>query len=46
MSDVTEAPTQSSATTEPSGNPPGDYIWYELISPDPAGSMSQPTTAS
>jgi predicted enzyme related to lactoylglutathione lyase len=39
MSDVTEAPTQSSAA-EPNGNPPGDYIWYELISPDPAASKA------
>jgi predicted enzyme related to lactoylglutathione lyase len=40
MSDVTEAPTQSSATAEPSGNPPGDYIWYELITPDPVASKA------
>jgi predicted enzyme related to lactoylglutathione lyase len=40
MSDVTEAPTQSSAAAEPGGNPPGDFIWYELITPDPAASKA------
>lgn len=40
MSDITEAQTQSSATAQPNSNPPGDYIWYELITPDPVGSKA------
>ena len=34
MTDVREAPV-SAARTDP--NPAGDYIWYELITPDPEG---------
>jgi uncharacterized protein len=40
MSDVTEAPTQSSATAQPKSNRQGDFIWYELITPDPVGAKA------
>ncbi len=40
MSDVTEAPTQSSATAQPKNNSSGAFIWYELITPDPVGAKA------
>jgi predicted enzyme related to lactoylglutathione lyase len=40
MSNVTEAPAPAASSAETSGNPHGDFIWYELITPDPAGAKA------
>jgi hypothetical protein len=39
MTDVREAPTSTQAT-ESGTNPPGDFIWYELMTPDPEGAKA------
>jgi predicted enzyme related to lactoylglutathione lyase len=40
MTDVTEAPAQAASNRHARGNPPGDFIWYELITPDPVAAKS------
>jgi predicted enzyme related to lactoylglutathione lyase len=40
MSEVTEAPAQTATSTQSRANPQGDFIWYELITPDPVGAKS------
>ena len=37
MSDITDAPARANESTRP-GKSTGGFIWYELISPDPAAS--------
>jgi hypothetical protein len=37
MTDVREAPA---ATNDNRGNPKGDFIWYELMTPDPEGAKA------
>jgi predicted enzyme related to lactoylglutathione lyase len=39
MTDVREAETTTS-TNDNEPNPPGDFIWYELITPDPVGAKA------
>jgi uncharacterized protein len=40
MSDVTEAPSPAQTNAQSRGNPHGDFIWYELITPDPVGAKA------
>jgi predicted enzyme related to lactoylglutathione lyase len=40
MSEVTVAPAQTATSTQSRTNPQGDFIWYELITPDPVGAKS------
>jgi uncharacterized protein len=40
MSDVTEAPSLAQTNAQSAGNPQGDFIWYELITPDPDGAKA------
>jgi predicted enzyme related to lactoylglutathione lyase len=40
MTDVRDDVVASTATEESRGNPQGDFIWYELITPDPEGSKA------
>ena len=37
MSEVTDAPLSATTSTQP-GKSRGGFIWYELMSPDPAAS--------
>src|SRR4051812_42018621 len=39
MTDVRDAETTTS-TNDNGPNPPGDYIWYELITPDPVAAKA------
>ena len=39
MTDVRDAETTTS-TNDNAPNPPGDFIWYELITPDPVGAKT------
>jgi hypothetical protein len=39
MTDVREAPASTKAT-ESGSNPPGDFIWYELMTPDSEGAKA------
>ena len=38
MSDVTDAPRTAAANDQLSATDQGGFIWYELITPDPAAS--------
>lgn len=37
---MTEVLTDAAPTTERRPNPPGDFIWYELMTPDPEGAKA------
>ena len=40
MSDITEAPPRAASSKQTQANPRGSFIWYELMSPDPAASKA------
>jgi predicted enzyme related to lactoylglutathione lyase len=40
MTDVRDNPTQTAANDDAGTNPIGDFIWYELMTPDPEGSKA------